>query len=308
MHPWFDTWVKSNLRPGDHMISSYGYANYCFKKVRSYGGKTLLDAGNSHPDYYWKVISDEHRIWGVKQPPYPPHWYQRGKAMLELTDYVICPSRYVENSFLERGWAKERMLYAPFPTDLSLFRPDSKEVPQPSPLWVICTGSVSLRKGFPYLFEAVRLLRKDRDVRLMLTSQVEEVMRPILAEYSDIPIDWSPTLAHPELAARLRRAHVFALLSLEDGFARTVTEALACGVPAVVSSNTGAMDFIMEGVNGYVVPIRDAQGAAEAISKSFEIRMRGSIEAAVLPDLSFSAFEKQFMSELKRIGLVTTEQ
>jgi glycosyltransferase involved in cell wall biosynthesis len=301
--PWFDACAKRHVQPGDHIISSYGYANYCFKEVRSLGGRTLLEAGNSHPTYFWDVVAEEHRIWNVRQPPYPPHWNQRAKAMLELTDYVICPSRYVENSFLERGWAKERMLYAPYPTDLSMFKPDPDACPPASPLWVICTGSVSLRKGFPYLFEAIRLLRKDRDVRLMLTNRLEEAIKPILATYSDIPIDWAPSLAHPALAARLRNAHVFALLSLEDGFARTVTEALACGVPAVVSTNTGAMDFIVEGENGYVVPIRDAQAAAEAISKSFEIRMRGSIDATTLPDLSFSGFEKQFMSELNRVGL-----
>jgi glycosyltransferase involved in cell wall biosynthesis len=303
LHPWFDAWVKRHLVAGDHMISSYGFANFCFKKVRSLGGKTLLDAGNSHPEHFWDVVAEEHRIWGVKQPPYPPHWNRRARAMLELTDYVICPSRYVEKTYLQRGWSQERMLYAPFPTDLSMFKPDHDTCPSASPLWVICTGSVSLRKGFPYLFEAIRLLRKDRDVRLMLTNRLEEAIKPILATYSDIPIDWAPSLAHPALAARLRNAHVFALLSLEDGFARTVTEALACGIPAVVSTNTGAMDFIVEGENGYVVPIRDAQAAAEAISKSFEIRMRGSIDATALPDLSFSGFEKQFMSELKRVGL-----
>lgn len=302
MHPWYDAWVTPKLKPGDHIISSYGYANFGFKKVQRMGGKTLLEAGNSHPENFWDVITEEHRIWGVKQPPYPPHWNLRGRAMLDHTDYIICPSRYVENSYLERGWAKERMLYAPYPTDLSLFKPDH-EAPPTTPLWVICTGSVSLRKGFPYLLEAVRILRKDRDVRLMFTDIVEEVMRPILAKYSDIPIDWAPALAHPQLAARLRSAHVFALLSLEDGFARTVTEALACGVPAVVTTNTGAMDFVVEGENGYVVPIRDANAAAEAISKSFDIRMRGVSAAAALPDLSFAGFEKQFMSELKRIGL-----
>src|SRR5205085_12293410 len=32
--PWFDRWVKKQLVPGDHIISSYGYANESFKFVR----------------------------------------------------------------------------------------------------------------------------------------------------------------------------------------------------------------------------------------------------------------------------------
>ena len=305
IHPWYDVWAKSKLQPGDHVISSYGYANLTFAAARKHGGKTFVDAGNSHPAYFWEVVSEEHRIWGVERPPYPPHWNRRARAMMELTDYVICPSRYVKNSFLQHGFACEQLLYAPFPTDLSLFKPEPDRVPPAEPLRVVCTAGPSLRKGFPYLLEAMRLIRKERDAVLMLTDLVEPAMREILARYADVPIDWVPSLCHRDLAVRLRSAHVFALLSLEDGFARTVTEALACGVPAVVSDHTGAMDFIVEGRNGYVVPIRDAAAAADAIVKSLEIRMRGM--QGELPDLSFQAFDRQFMHELHRIGGIPSE-
>jgi glycosyltransferase involved in cell wall biosynthesis len=304
LHPAFDAWVLPQVQPGDHIISSYGYTNFCFRKVKKNGGNTFLDAGNSHPENFWDVVSEEHRIWGVERPPYPPHWNQRARKMLDSTDYVICPSRYVEKSYLERGFSKERLLYAPFPTDLAFFKPEPENVPAAEPLQVICTGGVSLRKGFPYLLEAVRMLRKNLDVRLMLSGRVEHTMAPILESYKDIPIDWAPMLGHAELAKRLRKAHVFALLSLEDGFARTVTEALACGVPAVVTTNTGAMDFIVEGKNGYVVPSRDAAAAADAILKAASIRLNGVSEDVVLPDLSFKGFERSFVAELQRIGMM----
>lgn len=303
LHPAYDAWVLPKLQEGDHIISSYGYTNYCFKKVKRLGGKTFIDGGNSHPENFWDVITEEHRIWGVKQHPYPPHWNQRARRMLEHTDYILCPSRYVENSYLERGFTKDRLLYTPYPTDLSLFKPDPGSLPPADPLQVICTGGVSLRKGFPYLLEAIRILRKDRDVRLMLTDTVEEAMVPIMRKYQDIPIDWSPNLNHRDLAIRLRKAHVFALLSLEDGFARTVTEALACGLPAVLTPHTGAMDFVVEGKNGYVVPIRNAAAAAEAILKAADIRINGVSDDVQLPDLSFAGFENCFMSELERIGM-----
>jgi glycosyltransferase involved in cell wall biosynthesis len=302
IHPLYDAWVLPQIQPGDNIISSYGYANYCFKKVKKLEGKTFLDAGNSHPAHFWDVITEEHHIWGVKRPPYPPHWNQRARQMLDSTDYIICPSRYVEKTYLERGFTKDRLLYAPFPTDLSLFKPDLETIPPANPLWVICTGSVSLRKGFPYLLEAVRLLRKDCDVRLMLTHIIESSMITILKTYDDIPIEWAPSLNHRDLANRLKKAHVFALLSLEDGFARTVSEALACGLPAVVTPHTGARDFILEGKNGYVVPIRDAAAAADAIQKAADIRLSGLRSDIELPDLSFQAFEAQFIKELARIG------
>jgi glycosyltransferase involved in cell wall biosynthesis len=306
IHPLYDAWVLPQIESEDNIISSYGYANFCFKKVKKLQGKTFLDAGNSHPSHFWDVITEEHRIWGVKRPPYPPHWNQRARRMLDSTDYIICPSRYVQQTYLERGFDKDRLLYAPFPTDLSLFKPDSEFIPPADPLRVISTGNVSLRKGFPYLLEAIRLLRRNRDVLLMLTDNVESSMLPILKKYDDIPIEWAPSLNHRDLASRLKKAHVFALLSLEDGFARTVTEALACGLPAVVTPHTGARDFIVNGKNGCVVPIRDAAAAAEAIQKAADIRFSGSHSDAELPDLSFQAFESQFMNELARIGIASS--
>ena len=304
MHPWFDQWVSGQLKPGDNIISSFGYTNRTFKKVKRNGGFTMVDAGNSHPAHFWKVISEELERWGVKRPPYPRHWNRQALEMLEDTDYVICPSRFVEKTFLDRGFTPQQLLYAPFPTDLTLFRPEPGSIPPPSPLIVVSTGSVSIRKGFPYLLEAMRMIRKDRDAKLLLTEQVDFEMRKILKDYSDIPIEWAPTLGHRELAARLRSAHVFALLSLEDGFARTVTEALGCGLPAVVTTNTGAMDFIVEGKNGYIVPIRDAHAAAEAILKASSLRGSDVAEGVELPDLSFVGFENAFMAELNQRGLL----
>src|SRR5882762_4833593 len=59
--PWFDRWVLKQLEPGDHIISSYGYTNECFKFVRRHGGKTFVDAGNSHIENFWEILTEENR-------------------------------------------------------------------------------------------------------------------------------------------------------------------------------------------------------------------------------------------------------
>src|SRR5437667_3424412 len=87
--PWFDRWVLKQLQPGDHIISSYGYANRCFDFVREHGGKTFVDAGNSHIENYWTTVSEEHRRWKCSYPPFTRYWYERSKAMLEKVDYVL---------------------------------------------------------------------------------------------------------------------------------------------------------------------------------------------------------------------------
>lgn len=99
LHPWFDRWVLKQLEPGNHVISSYGYANECFQWVRQHGGKTFLDGGNSHPDNFWDIIAEEHRRWNCPYPPVPRHHYERSVAMMEHVDYVLSPSSTSQNLF-----------------------------------------------------------------------------------------------------------------------------------------------------------------------------------------------------------------
>ena len=305
-HPLFDRWARIDVKPGDHVISSYGYANRCFERAKQGGGKAFIDAGNSHPDQFWQIVGEEHRKWKVQRDPYPAHWYRKGLRSVELSDYVFAPSRHVADSFEQRGFEKSRVLHLPYPVNLSVFEARKELQIPPSPLRVVCTGSVSLRKGFPYLLEAVRLIRKDRDATLVLTESVESSMKDILPQYADVPVEWTPPLPHAELARHLRNCHVFALLSLEEGMARTALEAMACGLPVVLTPNTGTADLVIPGVNGEVVPIRDAQAAAKAIVACHERQLQSGPPSVgdLAKELSFETFSDRFVAHLERLGLI----
>lgn len=309
--PWFDRWVKRQLVPGDHIISSYGYANESFAWAREHGGKTFLDGGNSHPEHYWQVVEEEYARWGCTLDPFPRNWFERSKAMMPLVDYVLSPSRYVTRTFLERGFREEQILKNVYPLDLDCFQPPTVPRSAERPLTIISTGTPSLRKGTPYLLEAFRVVRRAQpDARLLLTGPAHPSLLPVLEKFADVPIEWSPGLPHAQLAERLRGADVFVLPSLEDGFARTVAEALACGLPVITTPNTGASDLVRSGENGDVVPIRDAPAIAEAILTWWErIRARGT--AGIRFDktvLAVAHFEREFLAQLRERGLLPQTQ
>jgi glycosyltransferase involved in cell wall biosynthesis len=306
--PWFDRWVRPQLVPGDHLISSYGYATESFRRVREQGGKTFLDAGNSHIDNFWEVMTEEHRRWQWPHPPFARHWLRRARESIALTDYVLSPSRWVTESFLARGFPAERILPTVYVVDLSQFTPAAEPRPPERPLTVISTGQLSLRKGTPYLLEAFRLiLRAEPGARLLLTENLANNAKPILERYRDLPIDWSPGLPHPQLAERLRSADVFVLPSLEEGAARTVTEAMACGLPVVVTHQTGSADLVRPGVSGTIVPIRDPEAIAAAVLEWWEQLCERREPPARLFDaaqLSFEPFAANFLAQLGAHGML----
>ena len=308
LHPWFDRWVKRQLHPGDHIISSYGYINECFRWVRQHGGKTFVDGGNSHPENFWTVISEEHRRWNCPYPPFAPHWYKSSLAMLSETDYVLSPSSHVTKSFLARGFKPEQILRNVYPVDLGRFSPPRQPRPKDRPLTIINTGSLSLRKGTPYLLEAFRIIHQHHpSARLFLSRLVQDSAKEVLAKYRDLPIHWTAGLPHSQVPDLLRSADIFVLPSLEEGLVRTACEAMACGLPAIVTPNTGINDFVESGVNGEVVPIRDPQAIATAALKwadkvlSPDWQPRAMLDTKVF---GFEHFETEFIGQLRTIGLL----
>jgi glycosyltransferase involved in cell wall biosynthesis len=73
--------------------------------------------------------------------------------------------------------------------------------------------------------------------------------------------------ANTELPRMLRSAQVYVSTSLSDaGISASTAEAMACGLPVVVS-NTGENDkWIEDGETGFLVPARDPSALARAIS------------------------------------------
>lgn len=305
--PWFDRWVLRHLQPGDHIISSYGYANRSFAWVREHGGKTFIDAGNTHPEHYWRIVGEEYARWHCPLPPFPRNWYMRSLAMMPLVDYVLAPSEHVRRTFLEHGFRPGQILRNVYPLDLDLFTPSPTPRPADRPLTLISTGVPSLRKGTPYLLEAFRNLRKSHHkARLLLTGPPHPSLKPLMNRWNDLPIDWAPSLPHSQLVERLRGADIFVLPSLEEGLARTACEAMACGLPVVLTPNTGASDLVVPGTNGEIVPIRDSAAIVTAVENCFaRLRQQGPPANTELKErLSFARFAGEFLATLEKLGLL----
>jgi glycosyltransferase involved in cell wall biosynthesis len=308
LHPWFDRWVRRQLLPGNNIISSYGYVNDCFHWAREHGGKTLLDGGNSHPENFWAILTEEHKLWNCRELPIARHHYERSRAMMADVDFVLSPSTWVSKSFLERGFKPEQILRNVYPIDISCFTPPAVPRPKERPLTVIAPGSLSLRKGTPYLLEGFRIVLKTiPSARLVLNRSIFDNVAPIIEQNADLPIDWQPSLTHPQLAEKMRECDLLVLPSLEDGFARTVTEGLACGLPVITTRSTGASDLIQPGQNGEIVPIRDPAAIADAILKWADMILSGAERPQIGFDaalLSFENFEREFLAQLKEKKLI----
>jgi glycosyltransferase involved in cell wall biosynthesis len=133
-----------------------------------------------------------------------------------------------------------------------------------------CTANYRPRKGIDYLIDAIEALPSDVQVHLVLIGRMDA--KELTARIERSPIG---TRIHrvgfvdnaPELSAA---CDVFCMPSTKrEGLARAIIEAMAYRVPPVVTDAGGSPELVVDGVSGFVVPPRDAQGLADAIEKLY---------------------------------------
>ena len=127
---------------------------------------------------------------------------------------------------------------------------------------ILCVGAVGVRKGAETLIRAVDKLRGAAELHLV--GVVEDGFRALLDRLPLEHVVLVGAVPHHALVETYRGADIFCLPSVEEGFGMVVLEAMASGLPVVVSDQVGARDAI-SGEAGIVVPVADVDALAEAL-------------------------------------------
>lgn len=122
-------------------------------------------------------------------------------------------------------------------------------------------------KGVAEYCEAARMLRSEGiQARFLLVGPAETGPSGFPAEevesYSDAVTWLGP---RDDVRASIGQAHVYVLPSYGEGMPRTVLEAMAMARPVITTQTRGCRETVHEGVNGTLVPIRDAAALADAM-------------------------------------------
>jgi colanic acid/amylovoran biosynthesis glycosyltransferase len=243
------------------------------------------------------------RVWGapvvtschgseLTLNPYVPgyeYWTRRLDSTFEAVTAVHCVSESLRRAVVGLGLepAKARVIHQG--VDPELFRPNGGPAEDSQAFRVISIAWLRWVKGFEWGVEAVRRL-VDAGVPVDFTivgdDPKDEVGEPsererILHTVADAALEQhvrvverAPSRA---VALQLQASHVFLLPSLEEGLPTVVLEAMASGVPVVATDCGGVSEAVTDGVEGFVVPPRDAEALATALTRLWrepELRKR----------------------------------
>ena len=149
--------------------------------------------------------------------------------------------------------------------------------PQPAvetPPTFLLMARLLKEKGIVEFVQAARVLRRDHpQARFLLLGGVDTnpgglAEADVVAWRSEGVIEWLGHVAdvRPWIAA----ASVFVLPSYREGKPRSTQEAMAMARPVVTTDAPGCRDTVEEGVNGFMVPVRDPEALAEAMRRFIE--------------------------------------
>jgi glycosyltransferase involved in cell wall biosynthesis len=137
----------------------------------------------------------------------------------------------------------------------------------------VSVGSLTEQKGYPYLFEALANLKGEYpDLVLLVIGEgperqaLEKNVRTLKLENAIRFLG-----VRENVVDYLNAADIFILASLWEGLPNVVIEAMACEVLVIATNVGGVSEIIDDGVNGFLVPSRDAMALAQKIRYALEL-------------------------------------
>lgn len=303
MRDWYDR-QAAKIIPSDTEIF-LGRTNTSLRSLRrakEIGAQAILHKGSSHYLLQKMLMEEEFETWGHSHRVNDPRTLEKHFQEIEEADFVSIPSRFVMKSFTDQGFPKEKLICIPYGVDLERFRPVQKE---DETFRIIFCGNASLQKGTPYLFKAFEELNL-KDAELWLVGTVKPEIRRLLKKMDTSRIFHKGPFNEFQLFKYYSQGSVFCLPSIQDGFGVVITQAMACGLPVITTTNTGGPDVVRNERDGFIVPIRDVAALKEKILFLYENpgvqkEMGDSALARVTNNFTWDHYGEKTVKAYKRI-------
>lgn len=164
-----------------------------------------------------------------------------------------------ENTHLIEGVGVDTDYYQPLP---------EPQISDTRPVVLMATRML-WDKGVGTLVDAARLLHREFDARIVLVGEPDpgnpaSIDAKTLNEWvEESVVEWWGWEA--DMRSAFAACHVVTLPSFGEGIPTVLLEAAACGRPIVATDVSGCRDVVKNGVNGLLVPPKDAQALAAAL-------------------------------------------
>jgi glycosyltransferase involved in cell wall biosynthesis len=302
----FDQGVARLL--GEHWSGFVGAQGACLKSLRTakkLGIPTFLHSPIAHHRHARRILGEE----VILQPDFAgtmqhhnfsPSMERQLDDEIALAETILVLSSYQARTFIEEGVARERLALTPLGVDLELFKPPTIRT-EPDRLQILFVGQLTQRKGLSYLLDGFGRAGIPGSELILVGQPVGNALDLVRKTPGARHVAHMPRWLLPAIYSA---ADIFVLPSLVEGFGLTALEAMACGLPVIVSENTFARDVVTDGADGYIVPVRDSAAIVERLRQLAEYptlrRKMGDAAASRAKDFSWEHYGRRVADSIGR--------
>lgn len=269
----FDRAVAARLDRPARIVGFSARALDTFRRGRRLGADALdLEAPNSHVAHVRRQQHLAERASPVERGWLTPFHVRKSLLEYDIADRIVVLSDYAWRTFVEAGVPESKLRRRVLPIS-PRFAPPARPSAHDR-FTVVYVGRLDVIKGLTILLDAFAAF-DDPDAELIL---VGHPATDAMADWVDRRRRADPriTLRPGDPLPALHRADVLVHAAFEDGLALAPLEALACGVPVIVSADTGMKEFVTAGRDGFVVPTGDVDAIVDRLRWVRAHPMRGT--------------------------------
>jgi glycosyltransferase involved in cell wall biosynthesis len=271
------------------------------KTAAKLGIPTVLERPNAHTRFAYEVVQKECKRLGVILPPNHEHAFKANVLFREEAEYeqayrLLCPSDFVSRTFMDKGFAPERLVRHIYGFDENVYYADPKARDQKCGLRMLFVGVCAVRKGVHYALEAWLQSPASREGTFLIAGE-------FLPDYRE---KLSDMLAHPsvkvlghrnDVPELMRQSDILVLPSIEEGFGLVCAEAMGSGCVPVVSS--ACTDICRHMQNALVHQVGDTKSLEEHITLLHNDRLLlqklRSAGLALVPEITWNAAGRKLL-------------
>ena len=203
------------------------------------------------------------------------------RAVFDRADLVHCVSDELARHAIALGLEPSKVFVHPWGVDTTFFRPAPEREARvrtssrgAQTLRVVSVGRLHWVKGYEFALQALAQVRRagvEIEYTIIGNADDKELL-VVLATVRDLGLESQVhlrgRLSRNEVVEALQAADVFLLASLCEGLSTATLEAMAVGLPVVVTDVGGMREAVTDGIEGRVVPPRDPAAIAAALARS----------------------------------------
>ncbi len=261
---WAESTFVGRLRPGDVAYIWPGTSIDVYRAARDRGATIIGERINCHRGTSMRILDAAYRRLGL-----PPAHGITHESLLDETEklrmckYIFSPSPPVTQSLLDAGFSRDVVLQATYGWDPVRMNSEGPGLEKVEGLHALFVGRACVRKGVDLL--ATAWTRAEVRGRLSLVGAIDREISDVCSEAMKTGGMKSISFM-PNVAAAYKSADVFLFPSLEEGSPLVLYEAMAAGLPSVLSP-MAAGEVARHGVDCLVVDPLDSAGWVDAIRR-----------------------------------------